>query len=56
VTLAFTTPCRFIPTLSNLKGRSTDRARAHFLRRTTLGLLKWHWALSPANRFGTVVS
>jgi len=40
VTLAFTTPCRFIPTLSNLKGRSTDRARAHFLRRTTLGLLK----------------
>ena len=26
----------------NLKGRSTDRARAHFLRRTTLGLFKWH--------------
>jgi hypothetical protein len=27
----------------NLKGRSTDRARAHFLRRITLGLFKWHW-------------
>src|ERR1035441_6441685 len=27
VTLAFTTPCRFIPTLSNLKGRSTEWIR-----------------------------
>jgi hypothetical protein len=34
----------------DLKGRSTDPAQGHSLRRTRLGFFKWHGAVPPAEK------